>query len=82
MIRRLTVFETADGKRFDDEDKAREHVADLCREALDKRLKAATKPGKFSANDIFQIVMALVPDALAGAELADELTRFTTCEVD
>jgi hypothetical protein len=59
MLREISVYETADGKRFDDPRKAQEHVADAIREALDSRLASLQEAGKLSANDRFAIVMAL-----------------------
>lgn len=75
MLTKVTVFETQDGARFDDEAKALEHVADVCRQALDMRLAQLMTDGRLTANDRYRIVMAIVPDAVAAESLATELGR-------
>lgn len=77
MITPIRVYATADGQRFDDERKALEHVADVCREALAKRLKPLQDGGHMAASDVFRVVMALVPDATTAQQLAEELARMT-----
>lgn len=61
MIRAVTVYQIASGKRFDTRQKAAEAVADECRELLDARLKPLL--GSFTASQLYQVVMELAPDA-------------------
>lgn len=76
MIRELEVFETVDGTRHDSRAKAAEHVADAAREYLDGFLAPLQKAGKLSANDRYQIVTALIPDANAASNLHRFLARW------
>jgi hypothetical protein len=78
MIRELTVYETCDGKRHDDERKAHEHVADAVRSVLDARLQPLQDEGRLSANDRYRVVMAIIPDAAAAAQLHAALARWLT----
>lgn len=74
--KRVEVYQTADGKQHATPQEAEEHAADCCREILDARLWAVVKDkGRFSRNDMYQIIMALVPDGATGRELAGELGK-------
>jgi hypothetical protein len=77
MFREIQVFETRDGKRFDDDKKASEHVANACRELIDARLESLVKSGHFSKAETFRIVMALIPDADAARKLSCALAHWT-----
>jgi hypothetical protein len=70
--RKIEVFETADGARFDDKAKAIEHVAEQCREVIDASL--AQLNGRLGRSEIYRIVMCLIPDATAAKELVDNLS--------
>jgi hypothetical protein len=72
MFTPVEVYRTRDGKTHATPDKAREHIADQCRERL-AALLAALPPERFTRNDVFRIVMALIPDAESGKRLADSL---------
>lgn len=76
MIRETTVYRTSDGKNFDDDGKALEYVADKIREVIAARLDPLTKAGKFSANDVYRIVMAIVPDAEVAKSLHAQIARW------
>jgi hypothetical protein len=69
MLREAQMFKAADGKAFEDEEKAIEYVLDKVREGLDPRLAPMMAGGHLSANDRFKIVMALVPNAAAAESL-------------
>lgn len=75
MLKRFEVFETSDGKRFDNEAKALEHIADAAREILDARLAPLMAAGKLSANDRYRVVLAIIPDANAAKALWMQLAR-------
>lgn len=77
MLTRKTVLVTADGKQFDNERSALEHVADVCREGLAKRLKPLMDAGHMTASEQFRVVMTLAPDAETVRQLAEELARMT-----
>lgn len=70
----VEVYRTADGKDHPTPAKARDHAADCCREVLDKAL-AGLDPARFTRNDRFTVIMALIPDAETGKALADALRR-------
>lgn len=76
MLRTIAVFETADGERFDDERKALEHVADMCREAIAKRLKPLMDDGRMTHSEVTRVVLQLIPDATTAQQFADELAHF------
>jgi len=76
MIREREIYETSDGKRFDDRHKAVEHVADAVREALDAKLQPLQDSGKLSASERYSIVMAIIPDADAAKALHTHLARW------
>lgn len=76
MIREKEVFQTADGKFFDDASKAQEHVADNVREIIDARFADLMRAGKLTANDRYTIVMALIPDAKAATSLYRQLSHW------
>lgn len=71
MIRPVTVYQIASGKRFETRQKAAEAIADECRELIDARLKPLL--GQLGASDLFKVVMALAPDAQGIKALLDQL---------
>lgn len=71
MIRAVTVFETASGKRYDSRKQALEAVADECREVLDKQLK--NLHNTLGASALYKVVMELAPDAESIKALVDKL---------
>lgn len=71
MIRAVTVYQIASGKRFDTRQKAAEAIADECRELLDARLKPLL--GSFTASQLYQVVMELAPDTQGIKRLLDLL---------
>jgi hypothetical protein len=75
MLKTVEHYETPDGKTFADEGDALTHIADRCREVLDKRLEPLL--GKFSANDLYQVVMAIAPNSDACESLAKQLAAIT-----
>ena len=80
MIRAVTVYQIASGKRFDTRQKAAEAIADECRELLDARLKPLL--GGFTATQLYQVVMELAPDAQGIKRLLDLLNAVMREEDD
>lgn len=75
MFLPVEMYKTSDGKLFDTEERASEHVADLCREIIAARLEPLKGP--LSANEIYRVVMAIIPDGSAAASLARAMMRHT-----
>lgn len=73
MLRAIEVFEAFDGKRFDDADTAAEHVANKAREVFAALLAPLVTGGKMTHNDVFRVVMEIVPDGAAVSALAKAL---------
>lgn len=80
MIRAVTVYQIASGKRFDTRQKAAEAIADECRELLYARLKPLL--GGFTAAQLYQVVMELAPDAQGIKRLLDLLNEVMREEDD
>ncbi len=76
MIRNIEMFQTSDGKCFENAAKAEEHVANAIREALDARLHGMMVAGKLPASDRYWIIMALIPDAEAAKTLHQQMSRW------
>lgn len=68
MIRKVEVYQLADGRQFPTREKAAEALADQCREALSERLKPLLGP--MTNSDLYKIVMTLIPDDKAALSLS------------
>lgn len=67
----VKVYQTTDGKQHETREKANEYVLDKVREFIDKRLQPLILQGKRSHNDIYEVVLTLLPDK----ESLDELDQ-------
>lgn len=72
----VKVYQTTDGKQHETREKADEYVLDKVREFVDKALNPLILQGKRSQNDIYEVIMTLLPDKKSLDELDQILVDF------
>ena len=73
MIRIVERYQTADGKLFETEKDALEHIADQCRAILDESTRPLVNEGRMTLSEQYRLIMTMIPDAQAAKQLTQRL---------